>query len=171
MKKMVVCVNELDQPSGVMEKMEAHQRGCLHRAFSIFIYNSEGEMLLQKRAADKYHSGGLWTNACCSHPAPEEVLEETIHSRLIEEMGFDCSLQEIHQFLYKANLDHGLVEHEYDHVFAGTYDGEILLNPEEADDYKWISVEKLTNDVRKHPESYTVWFRIALEKVIEICKK
>ncbi len=171
MKKMVICVDELDQPTGSMEKMEAHLRGCLHRAFSIFIYNSEGKMLLQRRAADKYHSGGLWTNACCSHPAPEEALEETIHRRLLEEMGFDCSLREIHQFLYKASLDHGLVEHEYDHVFVGTYDGEVFLNPEEADDYKWMSIEELRNDVCERPELYTIWFRIALEKVLENYKK
>ena len=118
----MILVNERDEPLGSMEKMEAHRKGALHRAFSVFIFNSRGEMLLQQRALKKYHSGGLWTNACCSHPRPGETNEAAALRRLREEMGFDTSLQQIFSFTYRASFNNGLTEHEYDHVFAGIYD-------------------------------------------------
>lgn len=120
MKAQVILVNELDQETGLMEKMEAHEKGLLHRAFSVFIMNDQGDMLLQQRALDKYHSGGLWTNACCSHPLPGEAVEAAAHRRLSEEMGFDCPLRELFQFTYRTEFDNGLIEHEYDHVWTGT---------------------------------------------------
>ncbi len=170
MTEKVILVDESDRETGTEEKIKAHKDGNLHRAFSIFVFNSKGDMLLQKRAKSKYHSGGLWTNTCCSHPRPGESLEEATHRRLKEEMGFDCELKKAFSFIYKADLDHGLKEHELDHVFIGIYNGDVHPNPEEADDFKWIDVKTLTEDIQKHKEAYTVWFRIALEKVIEYYK-
>ena len=131
-ENQVILVNEQDAPIGVMEKMEAHKTGTLHRAFSIFIFNSQGEMLLQQRAKGKYHSGGLWTNACCSHPQPGEQVEKAAERRLMEELGFSTSLEKVFDFLYKAGLDNGLTEHEFDHVFVGEYNGAINFNTEEV---------------------------------------
>lgn len=166
MEERVILVNDQDQEIGTEEKMEAHRKGLLHRAFSIFIYNSKGEMLLHKRALTKYHSGGLWTNACCSHPRKKESIQEAGHRRLQEEFGFDCPLKEAFSFIYKADLDKGLKEHEFDHVLIGTYDGPIdALNPEEIDSYKWITTDNLKKDLLEHPEAYTVWFRIAIEQL------
>src|SRR5690348_5807899 len=119
--EQVVLVNEEDQEVGTMEKMEAHRRGVLHRAFSVFIFNKQGEMLLQQRAQEKYHSGGLWTNACCSHPRPGEEVSEGAGRRLVEELGFETELQPVFNFVYKANFENGLIEHEFDHVYFGTY--------------------------------------------------
>lgn len=167
MEEKIILVDENDQEIGQAEKMEAHRQGQLHRSFSIFIFNSKGEMLLQQRAKSKYHSGGLWTNACCSHPRPGEGTSEAAHRRLQEEMGFDCELQEILQFVYKVKLDHDLWEHEFDHAFAGTFDGEVKPNPEEADGFKWIDSKVLLQDVEDHPEQYTEWFKIALKKVLK----
>ena len=166
----VILVDENDNEIGVEEKIKAHEDGKLHRAFSIFIFNSNGEMLLQQRAKNKYHSGGLWTNACCSHPRPNEKIEDAVHSRLMEEMGFDTELKEVFSFIYNAKFDNGLTEHELDHVFIGRYNGEVKPNPEEADDYKWAKIEWLENDVKLHPDKYTVWFKIALPKVIKHLK-
>jgi isopentenyl-diphosphate delta-isomerase len=146
--------------------MQAHREARLHRSFSIFIYNSRGEMLLQQRAKTKYHSGGLWSNACCGHPRPGESTEEAAHRRLQEEMGFDCELQELFQFTYKVKLDHDLWEHEFDHTFRGTYDGEVRPNPDEVDDFRWIARETLLLDVKAHPEQYTAWFKIVLDRVL-----
>lgn len=167
----VILVDENDNEIGTEEKISAHKKGLLHRAFSIFIFDSKGRMLIQKRKKDKYHSGGLWTNACCSHPRPGEDINEAVHRRLKEEMGFDTQLKEIFSFIYKATFDNGLTEYEYDHVFIGFYDGDVHPNPEEAEDYKWIEVEELTKDVAQHPEKYTVWFKIALPKVTEHFKR
>ncbi|MEM3586652.1 MAG: isopentenyl-diphosphate Delta-isomerase [Candidatus Jordarchaeaceae archaeon] len=164
--EMVILVDEHDREIGVDEKMKTHKDGKLHRAFSIFIFNSRGEMLLQKRAKNKYHSGGLWSNACCSHPRPGEDIKQAAHRRLIEEMGFDCDLKEAFDFIYKANLDHNLTEYEFDHVFIGKYDGKIKMNPNEVEDFKWISIDDLKESVDKHPEKYTVWFRCALNEVL-----
>lgn len=166
MNEMVILVDEIDKEIGTEEKIKTHQEAKLHRAFSIFIFNSKGEMLLQKRAKGKYHSGGLWSNACCSHPRPGEDTKQAAYRRLMEEMGFDCDLQEAFDFIYKANLDHNLTEYEYDHVFIGKYDGKIKLNPEEAEDFKWISIDDLKENVEKHPEKYTVWFKCALTEVL-----
>lgn len=171
MDEMVVLVDDFDKEIGTEEKMKAHKEGRLHRAFSIFIFNSKGEMLLQKRAKSKYHSGGLWSNACCSHPRPGENIKQAAHRRLMEEMGFDCDLQEAFDFVYKAHLDHNLTEYEFDHVFIGKYDGEVKLNPGEAEDYKWINIDSLKENVEKHPENYTVWFKCALTEVLSFLSK
>ena len=160
----IILVDKNDNEIGADEKMKVHQDGKLHRAFSIFVFNSKNEMLLQKRAEAKYHCGGLWTNTCCSHPRKGELLKEEIHKRLQEEMGFDCELKEIGDFIYKAKFDNGLTEHEYDHVFAGKFDSEPNINPEEADDYQWISLKELKKEIKKNPADFTVWFKIALEK-------
>ncbi|UPK72774.1 isopentenyl-diphosphate Delta-isomerase [Chitinophaga filiformis] len=167
MKAQVILVNELDQETGLMEKMEAHEKGLLHRAFSVFILNDQGDMLLQQRALDKYHSGGLWTNACCSHPLPGETVEAAAHRRLSEEMGFDCPLRELFQFTYRTEFDNGLIEHEYDHVWAGTYNGAINPAPEEVHAYQYLSVNEIIRLMAEVPEQFTSWFRLAFPRVID----
>ena len=168
MKDAVLLVDGNDRVIGTEEKIKAHQDGGkLHRAFSIFVFNNKGEMLLQKRAKSKYHFGGLWTNACCSHPKPEEPMEKTIHKKLKQEMGFDTKLKEIFTFTYRAESENGLTEHELDHVFVGSFDGNPKPNPEEADEWKWVKTDELQKDVRKNPEKYSPWFRTALGKVLE----
>ncbi|MCX6790763.1 MAG: isopentenyl-diphosphate Delta-isomerase [Candidatus Gribaldobacteria bacterium] len=162
----IILVDEQDNQIGTMEKMGAHQKGLLHRCFSIFIFNSQGEMLLQKRAVSKYHSGGLWTNACCSHPRVGEVLQKAAEERLFEEMGIRCELKEVFSFTYQAQVG-DLTEHEFDHVFIGTFDGETVINPEEADGYKWIGLEQLKTDIENYPETYTEWFKIIFERAID----
>ena len=161
----VILVNDNDMPLGAMEKMEAHERGKLHRAFSIFIFNTKGEMMLQKRAEDKYHSPGLWTNTVCSHPHPGEDTEEAAHRRLVEEMGFDCDLKELFSFKYKAKVGGGLVEHEYDHVFIGKTDKKPVPNPEEVSDWKYVSLEDVLADIKNNPDNYTEWFKIAVKEL------
>lgn len=161
----VVLVNEQDQEQGIMEKMEAHRKALLHRAFSVFIYNRAGEMLLQQRATHKYHSGGLWTNACCSHPGPGESLLESAERRLREEMGFSAPLRKVFSFVYKAELDQGLTEYEFDHVLVGTYDGPVEPNPEEVQDYSYRPVEWVREDMSSRPAVYTEWFKIAFGKL------
>lgn len=161
----VVLVNALDEPVGQMEKMEAHRQGLLHRAFSVFIFNSRGEMLLQQRAARKYHSGGLWTNACCSHPYPGEPTLSAALRRLEEEMGFQTPLSKIFDFTYITHFDNGLTEHEFDHVFTGTYNGVIRFNPEEVQDFCYKSLEEISSSLQSHPGKYTSWFHIAFPRV------
>jgi isopentenyl-diphosphate delta-isomerase len=161
----VILVDEHDVPVGTMEKMEVHQKALLHRAFSIFIFNEKGEMLLHKRADRKYHSGGLWTNACCSHPRPGEDTLQAAHIRLQEEMGFDTTLQKAFDFVYKAPFDNGLTEHEFDHVFTGTYAGTIQPNPDEVSDYCYMPVAEIRNSLQSHPRKYTEWFKIAFPKM------
>lgn len=164
----LIIVDESDNQIGVGEKMEVHRRGQLHRCFSIFVFNSGGEVLLQRRAAAKYHSGGLWTNACCGHPRDGEGTADAAHRRLREEMGFDCDLEEILAFIYRhAGLENGLIEHEFDHTFTGRYDGTVSPNPGEADAYRWMAVSDLRRDMERTPERYTVWSRIALSKLTE----
>lgn len=143
-----------------MEKMEAHRQGLLHRAFSVFVVNQKKEIMLQQRAFSKYHSGGLWTNTCCSHPRDGETEEQAAHRRLQEEMGFDCPIEKMLEFTYRAELDQGLTEHEYDHLFVGYFDGEPKLNPDEAAAWRWESIEAVGIDIQKHPEKYTEWFKI-----------
>lgn len=162
----VILVDEKDNQLGLMEKMEAHEKGLLHRAFSVFLFNSKGEMLLQQRAISKYHSGGLWTNACCSHPRGGEKTIDAAHRRLEEEMGFDCAIEKAFHFIYKSALDNDLTEHELDHVFIGQYEGEIKPNPEEVESYKYIAVPELVEDVKNNPQNYTEWFKICLEEVL-----
>ncbi len=167
MQEKVILVDERDVEIGLEEKMKAHEQALLHRAFSVFIFNLQGEMLLQQRAMSKYHSGGLWTNACCSHPRPHEPVERAAHRRLQEEMGFDCPLHHSFHFIYRAELDRGLTEHELDHVFIGTYHGIISPDPGEVAGYRWMNLDVLKADVMKNPQQYTVWFRIALQEVLE----
>ncbi|MFB6217275.1 MAG: isopentenyl-diphosphate Delta-isomerase [Candidatus Aenigmatarchaeota archaeon] len=169
MPEEVVLVNENDERVGTEEKLKAHQNGGKrHRAFSIFVFNSDGEMLLQKRAEGKYHCPGLWTNTTCSHPRPEEDLEQATHRRIQEEMGFDCPMEEVFTFHYEAEFENGLTENEMDHVFVGKYDGEPDPNPDEAGDWKWEDPEEVERDVENNPDRYTPWFRIALDRVIDI---
>jgi isopentenyl-diphosphate delta-isomerase len=167
----VLLVNEQDEVIGSMEKLEAHQKGLLHRAFSVFIHQ-EGKVLLQQRSLNKYHSSGLWTNTCCSHPGPDETLSNAGSRRLKEEMGIDCPVKASFHFIYKVQLDSGLIENELDHVLFGTYDGEIYPNPDEVMDYKWMPWNELTNDVTLHPERYTAWLQILIadhkQKIEEI---
>lgn len=158
----VVLVDERDNVIGTMDKMEAHQKGVLHRAFSILIFNSKGEVLLQKRSKKKYHSGGLWTNACCSHPAPDESMTEATRRRLKHEMGIDLKPEFSHKFLYECKLDKDLIEHELDHVFTGIFDGKPAVNSEEVEDWKYMNLKSLRKDIHQHPERYTVWFKLIL---------
>lgn len=166
MEEFVVLVNENDEVLGLMEKQQAHVAGLLHRAFSVFIFNSKGELLLQQRASDKYHSPALWTNTCCSHPRENETYLEAAHRRLQEEMGFDCELEPKFHFIYKAKLDENLFEHELDHVFTGQFDGEIQINPEEVSAYKWIAMDELIADMNFNPGQYTVWFKIIFKEYL-----
>ncbi len=167
MREHVILVDENDKETGVMEKMEAHEKGVLHRAFSIFVFNKDNKLILHRRALSKYHSPGLWTNTCCSHPRAGECTDDAVHRRLIEEMGFDTELEEIFSFTYKSEVGQGLTEHEFDHVFAGVYDGKINANPEEVDSWKLMDMDDIKSEMQTHPELYTVWFRIAFERVYE----
>lgn len=162
----VILVNENDVEIGLMAKLEAHQKGLLHRAFSIFIFNTKGELLLQQRASDKYHSAGLWSNTCCSHPLPYEGTENAAVRRLEEEMGLEAPLHFIFSFLYKAELENGLTEHEFDHVFWGVSDHEPIINTSEVSNFKYISVEALSEDMLQHPYKYTEWLKICFADVI-----
>ncbi len=164
-KQYVILVDKNNKKIGIEEKIKAHKEGKLHRAFSIFVFNSKGELLLQQRAKTKYHSGGLWSNTVCSHPKPNETYKQAIHRRLKEEMGFDCELKKEFCFIYKAKLDNDLIEYEYDCVFVGIFDKDPIPNPEEVMDYKWVSLIDLYKDIEKHPEKYTEWFKIALKKL------
>lgn len=155
---MVILVNEQDEPIGLMEKMEAHEKGLLHRAFSILIFNSNGEMLLQQRALSKYHSPGLWTNACCSHPRNGETILEAANRRLSEEMGMQTDLTILTHFIYKADFDNGLTEHELDYVLRGITNDSPLINQEEVHDYRWINTADLSQWVKSTPSDFTVWF-------------
>jgi len=163
----VILVNEQDEQIGTMGKMEAHRKAHLHRAFSIFIFNAKGEMLLQRRALNKYHSGGLWTNACCSHPIPGEDVDAAAKRRLREELGFETPLHKAFSFTYKAAFDNGLTEYEFDHVYIGHYDGPIVANPEEVSDYTYKSLEEVRSSMSSHPHKYTEWFKIALPRLDE----
>ncbi len=165
MAENVILVDTHDTPVGEMEKLKAHLKGELHRALSVLIFNSKGEILLQQRAFSKYHTPGLWSNTACSHPRPGEVSQEAATRRLEEEMGFTTKLKESFAFIYRAHFENGLIEHEFDHVFFGTFDGEPVINPEEANDFRWIKIEDLMEDMRSTPELYTVWFRIIMEKM------
>jgi isopentenyl-diphosphate delta-isomerase len=169
-KELVVLVNENDQQIGLMEKMEAHQKAVLHRAFSIFLFNSKGQMLLQQRAWSKYHSPGLWTNTCCSHPRENESLEEATSRRLMEEMGMQCSMKKVFDFIYRADVGQDLTEHEFDHVFIGVSDSQPVINPDEVAAWKYMDMEELSVDLHRNPEQYTVWFRIAFEQVYKYLK-
>ena len=163
----VVLVDSDNNELGIMEKQEAHEKALLHRAFSVFIFNAKGELMLQQRALNKYHSGGLWTNTCCSHPRAGETTLDAAHRRLTEEMGFDCELTERFSFIYKTPFDNGLSEHELDFVFTGIFDGIPEINTSEVASYRWISLENLTQELQEHPEHFTSWFRIILKEYLE----
>lgn len=165
--EQVILVDNEDQPIGTMEKMEAHREGLLHRAFSVFIFNKKGDVLLQQRATQKYHSGGLWTNACCSHPRPDEGISAAAQRRLQEEMGFSTSIEKAFDFIYKAQLDNNLSEHELDHVFVGEYEGAIIPDATEVKDYCFKSVESILESMELQPHKYTAWFHIAFPRVVE----
>ena len=161
----VILVDDQDVPMGVMEKMEVHQKALLHRAFSVFIFNDKEEMLLQKRADKKYHSAGLWTNACCSHPQPGEDTIRSAQKRLQEEMGFTTSIKKAFSFTYKAPFENGLTEYEYDHVFVGTFNGDIFPNANEVSGYCYKSIPEIKISIQQQPQVFTEWFKIAFPKV------
>ena len=163
MKSNVVLVDTEDNVLGECNKLEAHINGKLHRAFSIFIFNSEKKLLIQKRANHKYHSGGLWSNSCCSHPNINETTLSAAHKRLQDELGFDCELTERGSFIYKVHLDNDLYENEYDHIIIGKYNGEIKCNPDEVQEFKWIDMTDIQNEIKNHPEKFTFWFKKILE--------
>ncbi len=163
-EEQVILVNENDEQIGLMPKMEAHEKALLHRAFSVFVFNDENELLLQQRAADKYHSPLLWTNSCCSHQRNGESNLEAGKRRLQEEMGFVCELKEVTSFIYKAPFDNGLTEHELDHIMIGNFNDNPVINREEVESFKWMTVEEVKEDMVKHPAIYTAWFKIIFEK-------
>ncbi len=163
MNESVILVDETDLPLGQMEKQEAHIQGLLHRAFSVFVFNDAGALLLQRRAITKYHSGGLWTNTCCGHPRPGEDTRIAAQRRLQEEMGLELELTPLFHFVYRAELDQHLTEHEYDHVFVGKTNREPSLNPGEASAHRWISIKMVCEEIERTPELFTAWFKIAFK--------
>ncbi|WP_283640031.1 isopentenyl-diphosphate Delta-isomerase [Mesonia mobilis] len=164
MKEKVILVNEKDEQIGLMEKIEAHEKALLHRAFSVFVYNEKNEVMLQQRALSKYHSPGLWTNTCCSHQREGESNIDAGKRRLMEEMGFTTDLEETISFIYKAPFDNGLSEHEFDYILIGKYDGEPNINPDEVAAWKWMSLEAIKKDLQENPANYTAWFKIIFDK-------
>ena len=166
MDETVILVNEIDEMIGTHDKLKTHEDGVLHRAFSIFILNASGQLLIQRRASTKYHSKDLWSNTCCGHPRPWETVEEAAHRRLMEEMGFDCKLKSIFSFIYRATLDSNLTEYEYDHVFVGHFDGNPTPSFAEVQDWRWVDARLLINDIHSSGQEYTVWLKLSLERVI-----
>ena len=160
----VILVDNNDNKIGLMPKLEAHEKGILHRAFSVFIFNNDGELMLQRRALTKYHSPGLWTNTCCSHQRDGETNIISGKRRLNEDMGFDTELFEKTSFIYKAKFDNGLTEHEFDHVLVGSYNHSPIINSIEVDSWKWMSMENVKKDIKDHPDNYTAWFKIIFKK-------
>jgi isopentenyl-diphosphate Delta-isomerase len=165
MPQYVILVDKNNRKIGIEEKIKAHKEGKLHRAFSIFVFNSNGELLIQQRAKTKYHSGGLWSNTVCSHPKPDETYAQAVHRRLKEEMGFDCVLKKIFCFIYNTGFRNGLIENEYDCVFSGKFDGKPILNHREVMAYKWIPMKELKQDIMKNSNKYSFWLKIALKKM------
>src|SRR3989344_2422245 len=159
MQELVVLVDKNDKKIGIEEKLKAHQEGELHRAFSIFIFNPQKQLLLQRRSLSKYHSAGLWTNTCCGHPRPQEEILASAHRRLKEEMGFDCELKEIFSFIYKVNFNNRLTENELDHVFIGHHDQNPIPNTDEVDSYKWLDLTSLSESMKNNPELYSEWLK------------
>jgi isopentenyl-diphosphate delta-isomerase len=166
-KPKVILVNEKDEWIGTMDKIDAHRFGALHRAFSIFIVNDKGELLLQQRASNKYHSAGLWSNACCSHPAPGESTLAAAHRRLQEEMGFTCELKKLFSFRYKSDVGNQLIENEYDHIYLGNHNGDININTDEAKDYAFIPTKQVRQMLIESPEIFTSWFKLVMPKFLE----
>lgn len=168
MTEKVILVDANDNDIGEMAKMEAHLKGKLHRAFSVFIFNTKGELLLQQRADDKYHSAGKWTNTCCSHPRPNEETLVAAHRRLMEEMGMKCDINHVFSFQYEAEVTaQGLIENEFDHVFFGVSDDTPNINPAEVATYKYVKMDDLSNDLKTNPNQYTAWLKICFDRVME----
>lgn len=165
-QEFVVLVDEHNNEIGLMEKQEAHTKALLHRAFSVFVFNGKGELLLQQRSLSKYHSGGLWTNTCCSHPRAGETTIAAAHRRLQEEMGFDCALTEKFSFIYRTPFENGLSEHELDFVYTGTYEGFPEINNEEVESYRWISLDQLIVELHANPHQFSSWFQIILKEYL-----
>lgn len=163
-EEQVILVNENDEKIGLMPKQEAHEKGVLHRAFSVFVFNEKNELMLQQRALHKYHSPGLWTNTCCSHQRDRETSLEAGKRRLFEEMGFSTDLKETTSFIYKAPFDNGLTEHELDHILIGNFEGIPTINKEEVASWKWMDLEDVKKDIQNNPEIYTAWFKIIFDK-------
>ncbi len=170
-EEKVILVNEKDEQIGLMPKLEAHEKAVLHRAFSIFILNENNQVMLQQRAANKYHSPLLWTNTCCSHQREGETNLQAGNRRLQEEMGFSTELKELFHFIYKAPFDNGLTEHELDHVMIGYYNEAPIINKDEAENWKWMDIDTIKIDLKQNPESYTVWFKIIFEKFYHFLEK
>lgn len=162
---LLILVNDNDEPVGAMPKMEAHLKGVLHRAFSVFLFNSKGEMLLQQRALQKYHSAGLWSNTCCSHPIVHEAIEDSLKKRLNHEMGMEADVEFLYKFKYKVALENGFTEHEMDHVYFGISDDQPNVNPEEVKSWKYLSMDEVKHQLEKHPEQFSVWFRICFPEI------
>lgn len=160
----LILVDNQDNPIGIMDKLEAHLKGLLHRAFSIFIWNQKRELLIHKRAPNKYHSANLWTNTCCSHPQPNEATMDAAIRRLQEEVGFSTNLQHRFHFIYKTELENNLIEHELDHVFIGEYNEDFTPNPDEISETRWISIENLKNEIETSPDNFTYWFKEIISK-------
>ena len=169
--EQMILVNDRDEPVGIMEKMEVHKRGLLHRAFSVFVFDSKGRFLLQQRATSKYHSSGLWTNTCCSHPRPNDKVEEAAARRLKEEMGITSNMKEIFSFVSKADLGKDIWEHEFDHVFLGKSDEFPLPNKSEVSEWKWMSIESITNEIDNHPNDFTIWFQLIFKDVARVYRE
>lgn len=161
--EQLILVDAYDREVGVKEKLQTHVEGTLHRAVSVFVFDAKERLLLQKRARTKYHSGGLWSNTACGHPRPGESTLQAAHRRLRDEMGFDCELRAAFEFLYRAELEGALIEHEYDHVFVGTHDGVPTPDPAEVEDWRWVTMDELRHDLRAEPQQYSYWLKIAVE--------
>lgn len=166
-RTQVVLVDQADKVLGQCEKLKAHLEGHLHRAISVFLVNAKGEWLLQRRADHKYHSPGLWSNTCCSHPQPGEDTAEAAAARLMEEMGIHCALRKAFSFIYRAPFENGLTEHELDHVFIGFWDGEPNPNPEEVSDWRWVPGQRLAEELKHAPEQFTAWVKVCYERVVQ----
>lgn len=164
MAENILTVDEQDRETGYMEKIEVHKKGILHRAFSVMIFNDNGEVLIQKRAKRKYHSPGLWTNSCCSHQREGETLTEAVARRIQEELGITCDCKEEFKFKYRVEFDNGLIEHEIDHVFIGHYNGNVFPNEDEVEEIRWVPLDKLHKEMREHPEDFTYWFKILMKQ-------
>ncbi len=171
MEEQVILVNEKDEQIGLMEKIEAHQKALLHRAFSVFVFNDKDEVMIQQRALGKYHSPGLWTNTCCSHQKPGETNTQAGERRLQEEMGFTTPLKEVTSFIYKAPFDNGLTEHEFDYILIGHYNDVPQINEEEVASWKWVTLDFLKKDIQANPDIYTAWFKIIFEKYYQYISK
>ncbi|MCX2744027.1 isopentenyl-diphosphate Delta-isomerase [Mangrovivirga sp. M17] len=170
MTDQLILVNNNDEVIGYEEKLPVHEKGLLHRAFSIFVINSKNELLIQQRALHKYHSAGLWANTCCSHPIKGENQEATVHRRLREEMGFDCEVTKVFEFIYKTEFGNGLTEYEYDHVYLGKYDKDPKPNQEEVADFRWIPLNEIKDEMNNEPEKFAYWTRFAIDEFLNKVK-